>query len=89
MKERYSVTQKYMVAGVEEKEKVSLYTLIEVPAIKKRMVVCIGNKVDGLVVGQDQTYEVELDISIETKKFDKKDGVKYVDVASKFVRDIH
>jgi hypothetical protein len=87
MKERYSVTQKYMVAGVEEKEKVSLYTLIEVPAIKKRMVVCIGNKVDGLVVGQ--TYEVELDISIETKKFDTKDGVKYVDVASKFVRDIH
>ncbi|GAB6563558.1 hypothetical protein [Bacillus cereus] len=86
MKERYSVTQKYMVAGVEEKEKVSLYTLIEVPAIKKRMVVCIGNKVDGLVVGQ--TYEVELDISIETKKFDTKDGVKYVDVASKFVRDI-
>ncbi|GAB6464385.1 hypothetical protein bcgnr5390_66540 [Bacillus luti] len=86
MKERYSVTQKYMVAGVEEKEKVSLYTLIEVPAIKKRIVVCIGNKVDGLVVGQ--TYEVELDISIETKKFDTKDGVKYVDVASKFVRDI-
>ncbi|BCC09606.1 hypothetical protein BCJMU51_p66 (plasmid) [Bacillus cereus] len=86
MKERYSVTQKYMVAGVDEKEKVSLYTLIEVPAIKKRMVVCIGNKVDGLVVGN--TYEVELDISIETKKFDTKDGVKYVDVASKFVRDI-
>ncbi|MDZ4508201.1 hypothetical protein ORM40_26380 [Bacillus cereus] len=86
MKERYSVTQKYMVAGVDEKEKVSLYTLIEVPAIKKRMVVCIGNKIDGLVVGN--TYEVELDISIETKKFDTKDGVKYVDVASKFVRDI-
>ncbi|HFJ9344438.1 hypothetical protein PDK93_27825 [Bacillus cereus] len=86
MKERYSVIQKYMVAGVEEKEKVSLYTLIEIPAVKKRMVVCIGNKVENLVVGQ--TYEVELEISIETKRFDTKDGMKYVDVASKFVRDI-
>lgn len=86
MKERYSVIQNYMVAGVEEKEKVSLYTLIEIPAVKKRMVVCIGNKVENLVVGQ--TYEVELEISIETKRFDTKDGMKYVDVASKFVRDI-
>jgi len=86
MKESDSVRQKDMVAGVEEKEKFSLYTLIEIPAVKKRMVVCIGNKVENLVVGQ--TYEVELEISIETKRFDTKDGMKYVDVASKFVRDI-
>jgi len=86
MKEKYTISKQYMLVGLEEKGKVDLYTLLELPAHHRKVLVAIGEKSEGLTIGQ--TVEATLEITIENESFDLKEGRKFVEVARKFIRSV-
>ena len=82
---KFTISKKFILGKVEEKETVNLYTLLDVDTFDK--IVSIGGKFNDLV--ERETYEVELSIRMYPERFETKSGErKYLDVANTFVSKI-
>lgn len=82
---KFTISKKFILGKVEEKETVNLYTLLDVDTFDK--IISIGGKFNDLV--ERETYEVELSIRMYPERFETKSGErKYLDVANTFVSKI-
>ena len=82
---RFTISKKFILGKVEEKETVNLYTLLDVDTFDK--IISIGGKFNDLI--ERETYEVELSIRMYPERFETKSGErKYLDVANTFVSKI-
>jgi len=82
---KFTISKKFILGKVEEKETVNLYTLLDVDTFDK--IISIGGKFNDLV--ERETYEVELSIRMYPERFETKSGErKYLDVANTFVSRI-
>lgn len=82
---KFTVSKKFIIGKVEEKDSVNLYTLLDVETLDK--FVSIGGKFKDLV--ERETYEVEISIRMYPERFETKSGErKYLDVANTFISKI-
>lgn len=83
---KFAINKKYILVKVEEKEKVNLYTLVDNETYEK--VRTIGVKPE-LKIEERSLVEVEINIRIESERFDLKNNEKkFVEVASLFITSI-
>lgn len=82
---KFTIKKTFLLAKVDEKAKVNLYTLLDVETFDK--VIVIGTK-DTDVVEKD-TVQAEISFSLTNEKLILSTGeTRYVDVAQKFVTSI-
>lgn len=82
---KFTISKKFILGKVEEKETVNLYTLLDADTLDK--FTSIGGKFKDLV--ERETYEVEISIRMYPERFETKSGErKYLDVANTFVSKI-
>lgn len=79
---KFTISKKFILGKVEEKENVNLYTFLDIDSFDK--FISIGGKFKDLV--ERETYEVEILIRMYPERFETKSGErKYLDVANTFV----
>lgn len=82
---KFTISKKFILGKVEEKETVNLYTLLDVDTLDK--FTSIGGKFKDLI--ERETYEVEISIRMYPERFETKSGErKYLDVANTFVSKV-
>lgn len=83
---KFKVTEKYMLAKAEDKGKVTLYTLLELPSFNK--IVGVGNKPEK-ELQERATVEATLSVNTKSERL-KLDGgeVKFVETANVFIEEV-
>ncbi|MFA1512446.1 hypothetical protein ACDN41_24745 [Priestia aryabhattai] len=82
---KFTIQGYYVVAKVEEKGKVNLYTLLDEVRFEK--IVLIGNKVEG-IEGLD-LVEAEIDLTIKAERIEAAEGKKlFINNANLFLRNL-
>lgn len=82
---RFTVKKKFLVAKIDEKTKVNLYTLLDTDNFDK--FIAVGTKETDVV--EKDTAEVEISVSLTNERFVLSNGeTRFLDVANKFVSSI-
>ncbi|HFK1501364.1 hypothetical protein [Bacillus cereus] len=83
---KFTINKKFILAKVEEKEKINLYTLVDNDNYEK--ITTIGVKPE-LKIEERSLVEAEVSIRTQSERFELKNNEKkYVEVASFFVSKI-
>ncbi|CAM4361850.1 MULTISPECIES: hypothetical protein [Bacillus cereus group] len=83
---KFTINKKFILAKVEEKEKVNLYTLVDNDNYEK--MTAIGVKSESKIE-ERSLVEAEVSIRTQSERFELKNNEKkYVEVASFFVSSI-
>ncbi|AYV69392.1 hypothetical protein C2I06_22495 [Niallia circulans] len=82
---KFSIQQRYILARIEEKGKVNLYTLLDSKRYEK--MVLIGNKVDGVKTWD--LVDAEIDLTLKVERIETLEGKTiFVNIANSFLRNL-
>ncbi|QIZ40512.1 hypothetical protein BHV55_01950 [Bacillus sp. RZ2MS9] len=82
---KFTIQGRYVVAKVEEKGKVNLYTLLDSNRFEK--MVLIGNKVEG--INNLDLIEAGIDLTIKAERIETAEGkTVFINTANSFLRSI-